>query len=88
MGWSRLKNGDLLAAAESNGFDVMVTADQNLVYQQNLKDRKIALLVLPSGRWPRVQPFLPQIIEALDVATTGSYQSLAPAKLRKREPPI
>ena len=88
MGWSRLKNGDLLAAAESNGFDVMVTADQNLVYQQNLKDRKIALLVLPSGRWPRVQPFIPQIIEALDVATTGSYQSLAPAKLRKREPPV
>jgi len=88
MGWLLLKNGDLLAAAENNGFDVMVTADQNLAYQQNLKDRKIALVVLPSGRWPKVQPFIPKIIEAVDIATAGSYQSLAPAKLRKRGPPI
>ncbi len=88
MGWSRLKNGDLLAAAESNGFDVLVTADQNLAYQQNLKDRKIALLVLPSGRWPRVQPYIPEIIEALNTVEAGSYRSLAPAKRTKHDPAI
>ena len=49
MGWSRLVNGDLLRAAEDAGFAVMVTADQSLEYQQNLKGRKLALVVLSTN---------------------------------------
>jgi len=52
LGWHLLKNGALIKAAESAGFEVMVTSDKNLRYQQNLANRKIALVLLPSGRWP------------------------------------
>jgi hypothetical protein len=44
LGWSELKNGDLLAIAESAGFEILITCDQNLEYQQNLSGRKIAVL--------------------------------------------
>ena len=50
LGWSTLKNGELLAAAESNGFEVFVTTDASLAYQQNLSNRKIAIVVL-STTW-------------------------------------
>lgn len=46
LGWATLKNGELLAAAENSGFEVLVTTDTNLQYQQNLTQRKIALVVL------------------------------------------
>jgi hypothetical protein len=50
LGWARLVNGDLLRAAEDAGFGVLVTADQSLEYQQNLKGRKPALIVLSTNR--------------------------------------
>jgi len=71
--WEELKNGVLLKAAEEAHFDLMVTADQNLTYQQNLKDRKIALIVLGSNRWPYVQKHLLKIVAAVDAAKTNSY---------------
>jgi predicted nuclease of predicted toxin-antitoxin system len=54
-GWDKLTNGDLLAEAEKAGFDVLLTADNNMRYQQNLTDPKIALVVLSTPQWPRVQ---------------------------------
>lgn len=45
-GWSRLRNGDLLTAAEAAGFEVFVTTDKNIRYQQNLEGRQIAIVVL------------------------------------------
>ena len=51
QGWDTLGNGDLLRLAEETGFDVLLTADKNLGYQQNLKDRKIAIVVLGRNRW-------------------------------------
>lgn len=53
IGWSDLANGDLLNAAESL-FDLLITTDQNLRYQQNLTGRKIAILVLKTTSWPRI----------------------------------
>ena len=50
QGWGRLTNGDLLNAAEAEKFDVMVTADQNLSYQQNLKNRTIARVILGTNK--------------------------------------
>jgi len=54
-GWSRLKNGELLETAEKRGFDVLVTTDSNLKYQQNLTSRRIAIVVLSTPSWPRIQ---------------------------------
>ena len=74
LGWSTLKNGELLAVAESNGFDVFVTTDTNLVYQQNLSDRKIAIVVLSTTSWPRIQNSVAAIVSAVDAARPNSYQ--------------
>ena len=52
-GWSTLVNGELLSAAEAAGFDVLVTTDMNLRYQQDLASRRIAIVLLTSTSWPR-----------------------------------
>src|ERR1700687_4111580 len=55
QGWDTLKNGELLAAAEADGFDVVLTTDKNMPYQQNLAGRKIAVVVLGVQQWPNLQ---------------------------------
>ena len=77
LGWDTLKNGDLLEASEANGFAVMVTGDKNLSYQQNLKGRKIALIVLPTTDWGMLKQNPAPIITALDRATIGSFERLS-----------
>lgn len=72
-GWARITNGELLKRAEAAGLDVVVTADQNVVYQQNLKERKIALVVLGSNIWPIVQNYEASIRDHVDASTPGSY---------------
>jgi hypothetical protein len=73
QGWSTLSNGELLQAAESNGFDLLLTTDQNLVYQQNLTNRRIAVVALSRNRWTLIQPMLRQIVDAVNRATAGTY---------------
>lgn len=74
MQWhSQLENGKLLTAAEDAGFDVMVTSDQNIGYQQNLTGRKLALVVLGSNIWPLVRDHGAAIAAAVDAAAPGSY---------------
>ncbi len=73
QGWETLKNGALLNALEEAGFDVLVTADQNLEYQQNLNNRKISLVILGNGNWPVVQKYLGEIAPAVDEAEPSSY---------------
>ena len=73
LGWEELSNGELIASAEAHGFEAMITADRNLRYQQNLTGRQLIILVLPSGRWPVVRPYIPQIGEALETAKPGDY---------------
>ena len=72
-GWSTLLNGELIAAAESARFDVLVTTDKNLRYQQNLAARPIAVVVLLTTSWPRIQQSLPQVVAAVGDAIPGSY---------------
>ena len=74
LGWSTLKNGELLAAAEGNGFEVFVTTDTNLSYQQNLSNRSIAIVVLSTTSWPRIQKSVAAIVSAIDAARPNSYQ--------------
>ena len=71
-GWSALRNGDLLAKAEAE-FDVLVTTDRNLRHQQNLAERRIAILVLPTTSWPRLQKIAPEIAAAVDSLKPGQY---------------
>src|SRR5580704_18238771 len=54
-GWDTLTNGELLTEAERAGFDVLLTADKNILHQQNLKGRKIAIVVLSTPQWPVVR---------------------------------
>jgi hypothetical protein len=84
-GWDRLSNGDLLRAAEEAGFDVLLTTDNSIVYQQNLSNRKIAIVVLSRNRWRMVQRMIPQILAAVDAATPGSYTCVdIPLKMGSR----
>jgi hypothetical protein len=76
LGWSRLRNGDLIAAAEAAEFDVLVTTDQSLRYQQNLARRSLAIVVLRTTSWPRLQRSLASIVEAVDGAEKGSYHEV------------
>jgi hypothetical protein len=73
QGWAGKKNGALVALAEENAFDVMVTADQGLNYQQNMKGRKLALLVLSSGNKRFILANAPHILAAISAAQAGSY---------------
>ncbi|HXC42882.1 MAG TPA: hypothetical protein VNY51_05080 [Candidatus Dormibacteraeota bacterium] len=72
-GWDKLSNGDLLAEAERAGFDVFLTADKNIQYQQNLEGRKIAVVVLSTPQWPMVRLHVEKIAAAINAATPGSY---------------
>jgi hypothetical protein len=73
QGWDTLRNGELLDAAEAAGFEVFLTTDRNIRYQQNLTDRKIAIVVLSKGRWRLIRSRLPQIVATVSAATPGSY---------------
>ena len=71
-GWSTLKNGELLEAAEKDGVAVLVTTDTKLKYQQNLKSRRIAVVVLSTPSWPRIQRALGEVVRAIDGATEAT----------------
>jgi hypothetical protein len=73
QGWSALSNGELLRAAEAEGFDVVLTTDKNLAFQQNLENRKIAIVVLGNPQWPVARLHVQSIVAAVDAATRGSY---------------
>ena len=74
MGWGRLVNGLLLQAAEDDGFDLMVTADQSLSYQQNLSNRRIALVVLSTNHIRELQTQADKLVAAVNAATESSYE--------------
>ena len=77
IGWNTLENGDLISSAEQAGYEVLVTTDQNLKYQQNLRDRKIAIVVLRTTSWPRIQKAITQVIQAIDSSDSGTYTEVA-----------
>jgi hypothetical protein len=73
QGWDTLSNGALLDAAEAAGFDVLVTPDKNIRYQQNLTRRKIALVVLGNPQWPVLRLYIERVVAAVNEATPGSF---------------
>ncbi|WP_217426699.1 hypothetical protein [Polynucleobacter antarcticus] len=68
-----MKNGELLAAAESNDFKIFITTDTNLQYQQNLSHRKIAIVVLSTTSWPRIKSHLSGVLDAIEKATPNAF---------------
>lgn len=66
-------NGVLLDAAEAAGFELFVTADKNIRYQQNLTGRKIAIVVLGNAQWPILRRHVERGVAAVNAATPGSY---------------
>jgi hypothetical protein len=74
--WGELKNGKLLAAAEQAGFEVFVTSDQDIKFQQNLQDRKIAVVVLGTNKWRLIRVRIAEILAVVNSGQPGSYAFL------------
>ncbi len=72
-GWSKLRNGELLDAAEREGYAVLVTTDSNLKYQQNLTARRVGIVVVLSTSWPRIQRVISSVVAAINAGRPGSY---------------
>jgi predicted nuclease of predicted toxin-antitoxin system len=91
MGWGGLTNGDLLATAETAGFDAMLTADSNIQYQQNLTGRRLALIVLSTNNWHVIRSNADAVRAAVDQARAGSYTAVQldrPALRRRPAPDV
>jgi hypothetical protein len=73
IGWHELENGELILRAEEAGYEVLLSTDKNIRYQQNLSGRKIALVVLGNSQWPLVRKHLDKIAAAVNACTPGSY---------------
>ena len=72
-GWATLRNGDLLRAAERAGFEVMITTDQQLKYQQDLTERRIGIVVLNTTSWPRIRAATELIANAVVRCATERF---------------
>ena len=73
QGWDTFKNGDLLNAAEAAGFELLVTTDKNIRYQQNLTGRTIAIVVLGNAQWPVLRLHVALVVAAVNAAMPGSF---------------
>jgi hypothetical protein len=74
LGWADFQNSELLRVTEEAGYDLLATTDQNLKYQQNLQGRKLAIFVLLSTSWPRIQPHVQAIIRMIETVQVGDYK--------------
>ena len=80
MGRAGIRNGELLRRAEKQ-FEVLITADQNLRYQQNLSGRQLAIVVLPSNQVPIIVKLLPQIETLLATTQPGTLVEIPRPKI-------
>ena len=85
-GWGQISNGELISCAEKVGYQIMLTCDQNIHYQQNMVNRKISMVVLGSNIWPSIKPKIEEIIAALKRVSPGSFEfiEIPPPPKRRR----
>jgi hypothetical protein len=86
QGWSGLKNGELLRTAEHDGFEVFVTGDQSMAYEQNLTGRQIAVVVLSAIEWHIIRDRLPTIQAAIQAAAPGSHHTIECGLFDRKRP--
>lgn len=75
-GWSELSNGELLDSAESEGYELLITTDQNLQHQQNLVGRRLAVIVLRSGSWPYAHAGIEEIRASVANVQSGELREV------------
>ena len=85
MGWSGLKNGQLMAAADGE-FDVFITTDKNLRHQQNLSRFRLAIMLLPSNQVPVVESVIPDIEAALTSIKPGDFVEITAPQVPDLKP--
>jgi predicted nuclease of predicted toxin-antitoxin system len=76
-GWQRLKNGELLKKAKEANYDIFITTDQNLKYQQVLEIRKISIIVLSTTSWPKIKLRTSLVSGAIDRAKANSFEEVS-----------
>ena len=76
LGWDKLRNGELLKAAEDAGFEVLLSGDKKMQYEQNMVGRKIAVLCLSANNWPIVRNHIAAISNAVEQAVPGTLTSV------------
>lgn len=85
LGWSHLKNGELLRMAEETGIDIFVTGDRTLVHENNLAVNRLAIVALSANNWPIIRDYVPQILAAIDMASPGSFQTVDCGRFSRRK---
>ena len=85
-GLAGLKNGKLLEAAVSAGFDVLVTGDKTIQYEQNLAECQLAIVSLSAVEWPLIVSQLGKIIDAVNAAAPGSFARVDCGAFSRRRP--
>ncbi len=75
-GWANSSNGNLLDAAEQEGFEIFITTDQNLRFQQNLSKRQLAIIVIMSTSWPRIQLRIRDVQAVIDTIASGECKEI------------
>jgi hypothetical protein len=88
MGWSGLKNGELLRAADAGGIEVFVTGDRTLTFEQNLNVRKLAVVVLSAIQLPIIKANIDVVIHAIDHAVPGSVQTVNCGSFTRKKSPL
>ena len=76
LGWEKLRNGELIEAAQNTGLDLLLPSDKNLRYQQNLSGRRLAILVLPTNNWGVLRNMTDEIVNAVATMQPGEYRDL------------
>ena len=77
MGWSNLRNGELLDRAEEGNYELLITTDQQLRHQQNFATRQLAVLVLLTTSWPRIQSKVSEIRQVINRMQPGDYREVS-----------
>lgn len=87
VGWGNLENGELLKTAEESGFEIFITGDQTLPYEQNLAGRKLAIVALSTNNWPIIKNYIPQILAAIENAAPSSFQVVECGTFHRKNTP-
>lgn len=88
QGWVGFKNGELLRAAEDAGFDVLITSDKGIPYEQKMTGRKLALVMLSTPDWNVLKIATEKIAKAIDSSTPGSFTSVDCGVFSRRRPKL